>query len=306
MGEWVGRRWMGCAGLWAATGREAQPGAQSRLAAACSWLTQQPSPLLLPPSPKLTDDPGLVLRNTTGSFSGQLSVDTSVLTPGWHKLTLQGKAIDPATGATNTGSMAVQMEVVTGIPAACGVPVQTHATADSVLSTTITTVVQRAGALPRVTVTSKSASGATLQLKPPATTTTALTAGGTRTVATASFARLSYRLSWLAPATPLSAASVWLYVRSGPAGATLVALDGDVLDPATGLPSAAARIGQGTMPAAGAWVEVQLDAAKVAAKLAAGKPLNLALTLEAGATFPNILAASASKGPPPLLLTPAC
>lgn len=119
------------------------------------------------------DQFGTVLRNGTGAWSGQLSIDTAALTPGWHKLTLQvragrgqageqgvpsipqcaagwvsrltqsspqlreaaseactphsncplnryvcqprpqtpqAKARDPATGATNTGSLAVQFE----------------------------------------------------------------------------------------------------------------------------------------------------------------------------------------------------
>ena len=44
-----------------------------------------------------------MVRNDTGVFNGQLRVDTAALAPGWRKLTIQGKAIDPATGATNTG-----------------------------------------------------------------------------------------------------------------------------------------------------------------------------------------------------------
>jgi hypothetical protein len=57
------------------------------------------------------DQIGTVLRNASGAWTGQLSINTATLTPGWHKLTLQGKAKDPGTGATNTGSLAVQFEV---------------------------------------------------------------------------------------------------------------------------------------------------------------------------------------------------
>ena len=35
------------------------------------------------------DQPGIVLRNGSGAWSGQLSINTATLTPGWHKLTLQ-------------------------------------------------------------------------------------------------------------------------------------------------------------------------------------------------------------------------
>lgn len=197
-------------------------------------------------------------------------------------------------------------EVVNGAPAACGVPIQTHAAADSTLYTTVSTVVKTPGALPTVKVSPNvRANPGAMELRRPATTTTPLTGGGTRTVSTASYARLSYPLSWLAPGTPLAAASVYLYVRSGTGMAQVVALDADVPAPVTGLPSPDAVLGGGIISGAGTWLEVKLDAAKVAAKLAAGTPLNLALTIESDAG-PFMLAGSSSKGPPPLLLTPAC
>lgn len=35
------------------------------------------------------DQQGTVLRNASGAWSGQLSINTATLAPGWHKLTLQ-------------------------------------------------------------------------------------------------------------------------------------------------------------------------------------------------------------------------
>lgn len=54
-------------------------------------------------------NPGRVLRNASGEARGMLSVNlhgTEALGPsatGWHKMTIQGKALDK-TGSTNTGN----------------------------------------------------------------------------------------------------------------------------------------------------------------------------------------------------------
>lgn len=212
----------------------------------------------------------------------------------------------PAPTPAASRSLAVLFEVVSGVPAACGVPIQTHAATDSTLYTTVSTTIKTPGALPTIKISPNvRANTGMMELRRPTTTSTPTIGGGTRTVSTASYARLSYPLAWLAPGTPLAAASVYLYVRSGTGMAQVVALDADVPAPMTGLPSRDAELGSGIINGAGTWLEVKLDAAKVAQKLAAGKPLNLALTIESDAG-PFRLAASASKGPPPLLLTPAC
>jgi hypothetical protein len=53
------------------------------------------------------DFPGVLVRNETGAFNGQLAMNlTALLGPeasGWQKLNMQGKILDPLTGATNTG-----------------------------------------------------------------------------------------------------------------------------------------------------------------------------------------------------------
>lgn len=196
-------------------------------------------------------------------------------------------------------------------PAKCGVPIQTHATVDSTLLATTVTVTRAAGGAPTTSVNKRVRGGATLQLAAPASTTTVLVGGGTRQVATASYAQLTFDLGWLGPSTRLAGASLWVYVAKGSPGAaapTVAALDGDTLG-ANGLPAPTARLGQASLPAgsAGTWVELRLDPAQVAAKLAgAGSKLSLALTLDAGAPGGFVLAASASKGAPLLLLTPAC
>lgn len=190
-------------------------------------------------------------------------------------------------------------------------PIQTHAAADSTLFATKVTIIRTAGGTPTVTVKPNAKSSAALQLAAPTSVTTPRVGGGSRQVATASYARLSFDLGWLAPGTDLGAASLWVYVAKGSPGsgtATLAALDGDSLG-ADGLPSPAARLGQTALTAAstGTWVQLALAPAKVAAKLAtASKKINLALTLDAGSPGGFVLAASASKGAPLLLLTPAC
>ncbi len=190
-------------------------------------------------------------------------------------------------------------------------PIQTHAAADSTLFATKVTIIRTAGGTPTVTVKPTAKSSAALQLAAPTSVTTPRVGGGSRQVETASYARLTFDLGWLAPGTDLGAASLWVYVAKGSPGsgtATLAALDGDSLG-ADSLPSPAARLGQTALTAAstGTWVQLPLDPAKVAAKLAtAGKKLNLALTLDAGSPGGFVLAASASKGAPLLLLTPAC
>lgn len=196
-------------------------------------------------------------------------------------------------------------------PAKCGVPIQTHATADSTLLATKLTVTRKSGGTPTTTVQTKPKTGMALNLAAPASRTTVGLNGATRQVATASYARLSFGLGWLSPTTRLAGASLWVHVAKGSPGsgtATLAALDGDSLG-ADGLPSPASRLGQVVLTAAstGTWVQLPLDAQKVAQKLgAAGKTLNLALSLDAGAPGGLVLAASASKGAPLLLLTPAC
>lgn len=196
-------------------------------------------------------------------------------------------------------------------PAKCSVPIQTHATADSTLRATKVTITPVNGKAPTTTVKSNSRTGVALQLAAPSSIVTTRLAGGSRQVATATYARLSFDLSWLSASTRLARASLWVHLVKGSPGsgtATLAALDGGSLG-ADGLPSPAGRLGQAVLTAAstGTWVQLPLDADAVAAKLAtAGKKLNLALTLDAGAPGGFVLAASTSKGAPLLLLTRAC
>jgi hypothetical protein len=191
------------------------------------------------------------------------------------------------------------------------VPIQTHASADSTLFATKVTVTPANGKAPTTTVNSNARAGAALQLAAPSVTYKPRAGGGTRQVATATYGRLQFNLGWLAPSTRLAGASLWVYLAKGSPGsrtATLAALDGDSLG-ADGLPAPAGRLGQAVLTAAstGTWVQLPLDPVKVAAKLAtAGKKLNLAVTLDAGAPGSFVVAASASKGAPLLLLTPAC
>lgn len=258
------------------------------------------------------DDPGKVLKNDTGPWTGQLAVDTRALglAPGWHKLVMQGKAVDPATGATNTGSLALFFEVVAGAPAACGVPLQTHATADSTLYASTTTVVRGTSA-PRVKSAATPRVGTALELRPQATTVTPLvsTTGGTRTVTATSYARLTFDLAWLPTTTQLSAASVWVYVARGPttaAGVAVTAYDATAVD-AYGAPLPGSAIGGGVLPAAPeSWAEIKLDVSKLATAGGLAREVRVALALDGAAPGAYTLLASSSKGAPLLLVTPAC
>lgn len=51
---------------------------------------------------------GIMVRNATGPFDGQLPINlTAALgatAKGWQVINIQGKVLDPLTGATNTGA----------------------------------------------------------------------------------------------------------------------------------------------------------------------------------------------------------
>ena len=151
------------------------------------------------------DFSGVVLRNATGAFNGQLAVNlTAALGPaakGWQKLNIQGKALDPLTNATNTGALNVFFEVSHGEPpvSSCGVgPVQTHA-ADGWASTASKFSSKGAWQFS----SSKVNTTGTVTIAPP------IPAGTNGTSQRA--AVFSYDLSFLQLPTGASNASVWVF-----------------------------------------------------------------------------------------------
>jgi hypothetical protein len=54
---------------------------------------------------------GIVIKEGSGEFRGRLSIDTTKLANGWHRLFLSAEAFDPITGSTNSGVLATWFQV---------------------------------------------------------------------------------------------------------------------------------------------------------------------------------------------------
>jgi hypothetical protein len=248
------------------------------------------------------DNAGVVVRNETGTFNDQLPMNlTALLGPqarGWQKVVMQGKALDPASGATNTGSLALWFEASNGDQPVCGAgPVQTHAAADQgVQITKYLSKGQYVVSVGNVSTTS------TMRL---ATNSTAT--NGTITWARRRVALLTYDLSFMRAPAGLSAASVWVFVAAdgGAAGATVQAFDATPgATPCIDAPCA--PVGSTVLSATGQWTELVVDPAYVSKKQRCGGSMTLALTLPAVSAGEVALSSVGSQGTPPLLLTPAC
>ena len=215
---------------------------------------------------------GVVVRNATGTFNGQLPMNLTELlgasANGWHKLGMQGKVLDPQTGATHTGSLAVYFEVANGAADvdACGAgPIMTHAASDATL-----TVSKRTGAATVVTVGATVSGGATI-------TPTKAVSRGTNQRAVV----LTYDLSFLQAPSGLAAASLWVFVEKdgGLAGAKVQAFAAEGAAPCVG--AGCTAVGSATLTASDHWTEVVLNPAYVLSKMRGGKSMSIALALAA-------------------------
>jgi hypothetical protein len=59
-------------------------------------------------------DRGVVVREGSGEFRGNLTIDTTGLTNGWHRLLLKANAFDSQAGSTNSGVLVIYFEVRNG------------------------------------------------------------------------------------------------------------------------------------------------------------------------------------------------
>jgi hypothetical protein len=267
------------------------------------------------------DIAGVVLRNESGPWPGGATpVDLVALFgadhKGWHKLSVQGKALDAVTGATQTGSLALWFEVANGAPpaGACGagaVPVATHASWDGALAV-YRAAAAAAGAPPRFRSTLVSPAPAAYALAPFAPM------AAPSTEARAQMAKLTFDLAFFAAPGGVASASLWLFVSNSSGGAGRVLQAWDYALPAhdgvpCGVTGACAPVGSGALAATGAWSVVELDPAFVGAALASSpRTLTVALGLAEGAgalgasNVAAALSAVNSVGSPVLLLTAAC
>jgi hypothetical protein len=267
------------------------------------------------------DIAGVVLRNESGPWPGGATpVDLVALFgadhKGWHKLVVQGKALDPVSGATQTGSLALWFEVANGAPPAraCGagaVPVATHASWDGALAV-YRTAAAAAGAPPRLRSTLASPAPAAYALAPFAPM------AAPSAEARAQMAKLTFDLAFFAAPGGIASASLWLFVSNSSGGAGRVLQAWDYALPAhdgvpCGAAGACAPVGSGALAATGAWSVVELDPAFVGSALASSpRTMTVVLGLAEGggalgaSNVAAALSAVNSVGSPVLLLTAAC